>query len=431
MHYLTVSLSHKNSDITLREKFTYTDDEKKACLARLVDTPVVSEAMLLATCNRMEIYVACSDVEEARKYILNYLTHKSGLSAEFIEKTAEILDDSSAIHHLFAVASSIDSMVVGETQIAGQLKDAYKFALNAGFADKKLSRAVNYAFKCAAKVRNFTDISSKPVSVASVAIGQIKAKVDNLSSKKALVIGVGEMSEICAKHLVSDGVDTYITNRTHQKAETLAKECGAKVYEFGDLDKAVNEFDIIFTATSAQYPIITEELIEDVDFERFWFDLAIPRDIDTVKKKGIHLFVVDDIKDIIDQNKAEREKYVRKAHGIVGRSVVEFFEWLDALNVEPMIKEIYLKAKEAADAETQRAIKKGFLPKEYEAEANKMANQALKRFLHDMTKKMREASHEAKNDTLTGAVQYILNDSQDNIPDKYKHYIQKDENEKK
>jgi glutamyl-tRNA reductase len=426
MHYLTVSLSHKNSDITLREKFTYTDDEKKECLSRLVNTPIISEAMLLTTCNRMEIYVACSNIEEATQHILYFLKHKSGLSEEFIEKTAEIVDDSSAIHHLFAVASSIDSMVVGETQIAGQLKDAYKFALNAGFADKKLSRAVNYAFKCAAKVRNFTDISSKPVSVASVAIAQIKEKVTNLQEKRALVIGAGEMSEICAKHLVSDGVETYITNRTHQKAEVLAKECGAEVYEFGNLHKAVNEFDIIFTATSSQYPIITADLIENVDFKRFWFDLAIPRDIETTEREDIFLFVVDDIKNIIDQNKAQREKYVRQAHGIVGRSVVEFFEWLDALNVEPMIKEIYLKAEKAANEETQRAIKKGFIPKEYEAEANKMANQALKRFLHDMTKKMREASHEAKSDTLTGAMQYILNDTQDNIPDKYKHYAKKD-----
>ncbi|MEO1937297.1 MAG: glutamyl-tRNA reductase, partial [Sulfurimonas sp.] len=184
-------------------------------------------------------------------------------------------------------------------------------------------------------------------------------------------------------------------------------------------------------ATSAQYPIITQELIEDVDFDRFWFDMAIPRDIETIQRDDIYLFVVDDIKGIVEKNRAEREKYVRKAHGIVGRSVVEFFEWLDALNVEPMIKEIYLKAKEAADEETKRAIKKGFLPKEYEEAANKMANQALKRFLHDMTKKMREASHEAKSDTLTGAMQYILNDSQDNIPDQYKHYIQKDDNEKK
>jgi len=348
------------------------------------------------------------------------------LSEKFLYETAEIEDDSSAIHHLFAVASSIDSMVVGETQIAGQLKDAFKFSHDRGYSAKKMSRALSHAFKCAAKVRNFTDISSKPVSVASVAIGQIKQKVSNLQEKKALVVGVGEMSEICAKHLVSDGVKTYITNRTKQKAETLAQECNAKVYEYGDLDKAVNEFDIIFTATSAAYPIITNDLIEDVDFKRFWFDLAIPRDIDLDGREDIYLFVVDDIKNIVDANKSQREQYVRQAHGIVGRSVVEFFEWLDALNVEPIIKEIYKKADVSVKEETQRALKKGFIPKEYEQQAQKMAQQAIKRFLHDMTKKMRQASHEAKSDTVTGAMQYMLNDEHDNIPDQYKHHLQKD-----
>ena len=426
MHYLTVSFSHKNSDIELREKFTYTDEEKEGCLKRLIQSPDISEAMLLATCNRMEIYVCCSDIENALTHIMTLLTFKGGISPEYIKKTAEIVDDSSAIHHLFAVASSIDSMVVGETQIAGQLKNAYKFAHDRGYAGKKMSRAISHAFKCAAKVRNVTDISSKPVSVASVAIGQIKEKVKDLAGKKALVIGVGEMSEICAKHLLSDGVETYITNRTKQKAEHLATECGAKVYDFGALDRAVNEFDIIFTATSAAYPIITQDLVERVEFKRFWFDLAIPRDIEIDKREDIYLFVVDDIKEIVESNKSEREQYVRQAHGIVGRSVVEFFEWLDALNVEPIIKEIYKKAECAVAVEVQRALKKGFLPKEYEKEAQKMAQQAMKRFLHDMTKKMREASHEAKSDTVTGAMQYILNDEHDNIPDQYKHHIKKD-----
>ena len=269
MHYLIISFSHKNSDIALREKFTYTDEEKEGCLKRLVQAPSITEAILLATCNRMEICVCCNNIDDALTHVMTLLTFKGNISAEYIKKTAEIVDDSSAIHHLFAVASSIDSMVVGETQIAGQLKDAFRFSYERGYCEKKMSRAISHAFKCAAKVRNFTDISSKPVSVASVAIEQIKAKVENLTEKKALVIGVGEMSEICTKHLVSDGVDTYIANRTRLKAEKLALACNAQVYEFGNLDKAVNEFDIIFTATSAGYPIITSDLVEETPFKRF------------------------------------------------------------------------------------------------------------------------------------------------------------------
>ncbi len=422
MHYLIVSFSYKHAGIEVRERLSYDDSDKEQCLRKLLQSPSINEAILLNTCNRTEFITNCSDIENAKNHIFTILELKAGLGREELVKHSDIFDDSTAIHHLFSVASSIDSMVVGETQIAGQLKDAFRFSHERGFSAKKLSRAVSHAFKCAAKVRNATDISSKPVSIASVALAALKERT-TLQNKRALVIGVGEMSEIVAKHLVSEGVETYITNRTAQKAEILAAECNAKTYRFGDLDKAVNEFDILFTATASQTPIITEEMIESRDFERFWFDLAIPRDIETPQQSNIHLQVIDDLQKVVEKNIADRKQYVRQAQAIIGRSVVEFFEWLDALNVEPIIKEIYQKAYKAAETETKRAIKKGFIPKEYEAQAKKMAEQALKRFLHDMTKKMREASHEAKSDTVTGALQYILNDEKDNVPDKYKHHI--------
>ena len=424
MHYLIVSFSYKHAGIEVREKLSYSEEDKQACLTKLLQSPSINEAILLATCNRTEFITSCSDIEDAKNHIFTILELKSGLGREELERHSDIFDDSTAIHHLFSVASSIDSMVVGETQIAGQLKDAFRFSHERKFSGKKLSRALSHAFKCAAKVRNSTDISSKPVSIASVALAKMKQNVP-LEGKKALVIGVGEMSEIAAKHLVAENIETYITNRTRQKAEILAQECHAKVYNYGELDKAVNEFDIIFTATSSSQPIITKDMIEPREAPRYWFDLAIPRDIETAPYENISLYVIDDLKKSVEQNIAERKQYVRQAQAIIGRSVVEFFEWLDTLNVEPIIKEIYLKAEEAAKKETQRVIEKGFIPKEYEAQAHKLAQQTLKRFLHDMTKKMRESSHEAKSDTVTGALQYILNDEQDNIPDKFNHTKQK------
>lgn len=427
MHYLIVSFSYKHADLEVRERLSYTDDDKMQCMRKMLQSPNINEIILLNTCNRTEFIASCNDIEDAKNHIFTVLELKSQLPREELVHHSDIFDDSTAIHHLFSVAASIDSMVVGETQIAGQLKDAFRFAYERKFCDKKLSRAISHAFKCAAKVRNATDISSKPVSIASVALAAMKENVP-LEGKKALVIGVGEMSEIAAKHLVSEGIETYIANRTHQKAEILAKECGAKVYPYGNLHVAVNEFDIIFTATSSQTPIITTDIVEKRGFERFWFDLAIPRDIETPKFDNIHLYVIDDLQKTVEQNIAQRKQYVRQAQAIIGRGVVEFFEWLDALNVEPAIKEIYKKAYKAAEEETKRAVQKGFIPKEYEANAKKMAEQTLKRFLHDMTKKMREATHEAKSDTITGALQYILNEERDNIPDKYKHFVKKEQN---
>ncbi|MDD5372106.1 MAG: glutamyl-tRNA reductase [Sulfurimonas sp.] len=421
MHYLNISFSHKNSTLEIREKLSYKDDDAlKACLAKLNSGEAINESVLISTCNRMEVLCSCSDIALATQHIFEMLAARSGISIEELEGRADIYDDSSAIHHLFSVASSLDSMVIGETQIAGQLRDAFRFSYDSGFCGQKLARAMHHAFKCAAKVRNATDISSKPVSIASVAVAKLKSVLDSVEGKKALVIGVGEMSEITAKHLASNGAVVYIMNRTEYKAQKLADECGVKVLDFSELPNAVNEFEILFTATSAPEPIITDEIIKQCDFERYWFDLALPRDINYHKGEKINLYVIDDLKNIVDENMSLREDGARKAHGIIGRSTVEFFEWLDTLNIEPMIKEIYQKAYEAAKTESDRVIRNGYIPKEYEAQVHKMSQQVMKRFLHEMTSKMRSVSEESKSDMVTSALQFLIKQDKNEMPDKYK-----------
>ena len=415
MHYLNISFSHKNSSLEIREKLTYPDDKhKNGCLIKLNKSEAVNETMLISTCNRMEIFCSCNDIPTATKHIFEMLRDRAAMPLEELQGRADIYDDSSAIHHLFSVASSLDSMVVGETQIAGQLKDAFRHAYDNGFAGKKIARVMQKAFKCAADVRNATNISAKPVSIASVAVAKLKSVVDNVKGKKTLIIGVGDMSEITAKNMISDGAEVFIMNRTLHKAEILAEELGAKVLPYGELQNAINECEIIFTATSSSDPIITDEIIESCDFDRYWFDLALPRDIIYHKGERINLYVIDDLKVIADGNKQEREMEARKAHGVIGRSVVDFFEFLDTLNIEPLIKEIYQKACESADIESKRVIDKGFIPKEYEAQVQKLAQQTVKRFLHDMTKNMRDVSHEAKTDKLSTAMQFVVKDKKDN-----------------
>ncbi len=421
MHYLIVSFSHKNAPLEVREKLTYPNElSKDGCLVRLNNSEAINETILISTCNRMEIFCSCNNIAVAKKHIFTMLSERAGMSIGELEDRADIYDDSSAIHHLFSVASSLDSMIVGETQIAGQLKDAFRFSHDKGHCNSKIARAMRAAFKCAAKVRNVTDISSKPVSIASVAVSKLKSVLCCLEKRKTLIIGVGEMSEITAKHMVSSGADVYITNRTRHKAEDLAKVCEAKVLDFSELANVVNEFEIIFTATSSNTPIITDEIIKPCDFDRYWFDLAVPRDISYSNDNKVNLYVVDDLKSIVNENKGLREDEARKAHGIVGRSVVDFFEWLDTLNIEPMIKDIYIKAYKSAEIEASRAINNGYIPKKYEQEVKKLAEQTLKRFLHDMTKKMREVTHEPKADSISGMMQMLASNENDSIPDRFK-----------
>jgi len=421
MHYLLISFSHHNSTLEIREKLALNADaEVSVCLRKMNSHGAINESLILSTCNRLEVLASVQNVLEATEYIFSILSENSSIPLAELEGRADIFEDQGAMHHLFNVAASLDSMVVGETQISGQLKDAYKFSKDNDFCGQKLSRAMHYAFKCAAEVRTATSISSKPVSIASVAVSKAKAQFDTLEDKQALIIGAGEMSRLCAKHLSSAGCKCVIMNRTLSKAQEIADECGelVNVREYSGLKDAINECDFIFTATGAAGTIVKTEMIETVSFERHWFDMAIPRDIDNVQISGLHIYRIDDLKDIVSENLALREEEAKLCYSIVGRYTIEFFEWLQSLSVEPLIKEIYKKAMACALAETQRVMNNGYIPREYEEQALKMNEQVLKRFLHDVTKRMRHVSQDTESGALLESIKYLY-DADDEMSDQY------------
>jgi len=411
MHYLIVSFSHKNSTLAIREKLAFVDETAQIrAMETLNANPCISESMVLSTCNRVEIVCSCSDVQAASDTLFVLLAGHSGLSAHELHERADIFDDEGGIHHLFSVASSLDSMVVGETQIAGQLKDAHKLSVDNGFSAQKIGRAMSYAFKCAAEVRNATNISSKPVSIASVAVAKVKESAGDISGKKALVIGSGEMSVITCKHLSAQGVAVTVMNRTFEKAEAIAVECNARVRSFEEISHAINENELLFTATGSLAPIITDDMIKPVPFERYWFDMAVPRDIECdAALWSIALFYVDDLKSIVSENIALREDEAKLSYVIIRRHVIGFFEWLKTLSIEPLIKSMYLKASNAAHQESIRVIENGYIPKEYEHAVEKATLQALKRFLHPFAERMRDGSDSMRVDALIEAMSFLMN----------------------
>jgi glutamyl-tRNA reductase len=268
---------------------------------------------------------------------------------------------------------------------------------------------MSFALKCAAEVRNATNISSNPVSVASVAVAKAKERVGELAGKKVLVIGSGEMSVITCKHLGAQGADVTVMNRTFEKAEEIAHECGALVRAFEELSYAVNDYELLFTSTGSIQPIITEEMIRPCDFARYWFDMAVPRDIDcNAAEWGISLYYVDDLQEIVSENIALREDEAKVSYVIVRRHVAQFFEWLKTLSIEPLIKSLYLRAGEAADAEASRVIRNGYIPGEYEPAVRKAALQTLKRFLHPFAERMRDGSDPLKVDALIEAMNFLM-----------------------
>ncbi len=424
MHYLVISFSHKNSTLAQREKLAFVNDAAKiAMMEKINNHPHISESMILSTCNRIEFFCSCSHVEDATEYLLTLLAAHSHFPLDELKIRGDILDDYGAIHHLFSVASSLDSMVVGETQIAGQIKDAFKLSLEHEFCGLKISRAMQFAQKCAAEIRNATEISSKPVSVASVAVSKARECCGSLNGMKALVIGSGEMSVITCKHLSAQGVEVTMMNRTYSKAEEIARECNAKVRSYDELDDAVNEYPLLFTSTGSIVPIIDESMIKTCSFNRYWFDMAVPRDIECESGSfGIDVYRIDDLKEIVSTNIALREDEARTSFVVIGRQSAAFFEWLKALSIEPLIKTMYESAYACALAETKRVIGKGFIPKEHEAAVQKAAEQALKRFLHPFAQQMRDVSDPLRADALIGAMSFLTNQNDDQTPPTQKSY---------
>ncbi len=418
MHYLVISFTHKNTNISTREKLAFGNDlEKETFLNQVIDCNHINEAILTSTCNRVEIVASVSCVKNATKSILEALSQKSNIKITDLEDIVDIYENGSAVHHLFTVVSSLDSLVVGETQIAGQFKDAFKFSRDKNFASIKLTRLVNYAFKCAKNVRNATSLGTGSVSVASAAVAQAKEIFPNSNETKALVIGAGEMSELTIRTFLRDGFKVVLTSRNIKKAQLLATTIitsntsyTADMIEIESYDKLsilLNKVRLLVTATSAPYPIITKDLVEDVDFKRYWFDIAIPRDIETMNLSNIKIFAVDDLKDIVQKNLNSRSEQAKQAYSIIGNMTKEFYVWLGSLGVEPILKKIYLNSDAIIEKKIQNAISKKFIKDIDKKNITKLCQTVINEFLHTSTINLRKASKSSESDRLIHTLQML------------------------
>ncbi len=427
MNYLIMSYSHKNSDLAIREKVAFISDEKKIEFSKkLLKYEAINEVMIISTCNRVEILASVKECQETLKYIFYELSEISNMPVGVLEKKAEIYEDSAAIHHIFSVAASLDSVVIGETQIVGQIKNAFKVGFDNGFCSQKIARVMHHTFRCAAAVRSSTEISSTAVSVSSVAVNKAKEFFGgNLAGFSALVIGAGEMSRICAEYLIKHGVNVIIISRNIDKAQKLVDELGGTTIaeDFSRLEEFINKYRLLFSATSAKEYVINNKIVKEVDFERYWFDIAVPRDIqESCKTKNIQLFTVDDLKDVVSQNKIFREKQAGIAFSIIGKFTMEFYKWLQTLQVDPIIKKMRDMAKRSAQKELDRALKKGFLPKEQKDEVEKILHQAFNSFLHKPTQNLKKVAKDPEFDTIVQSFQYLfdINENQKKAINMYK-----------
>jgi len=394
--YLVVSFNYKNSDVSERGKLAiltdYYDEFKQ-----------YGEVIIVATCNRIEILA----FSELINPILTKITQLTGISTE----KAFVFKGEDAIRHIFMVLSGLDSMVLGETQITGQYKEAFLKAYENGCVQKNLSRLMHYGFKCAKRVRNETDISTKPVSVASIAVKKAKEVIGDLGGYSAVVVGAGDTSRIICKHLEKQGVNIVLLNRTYENAIALKEEINevnVDVHSIEKLDKFINQYRLLFSATSSNEPIIKQDMIEKREFKRYWFDLAIPSDICEIEDNNIELFRVDDLKDISEENLKEKEKEKQKALKIVDEMVKEYFEFIQSNEITPVIKALRNQAEIISKEVVAHAIKKKYIKAEDEKNVTKLLHNAFKRFLHNPTITLKQKSNDPEIDTLLSSLKQLF-----------------------
>lgn len=396
MKYFVVSFSYKNVDISLREKLSLSMDSINTLTKYLLDSKIVNEVILLSTCNRVELIAMSNEIYDAMQLFFIKLGDLSSLKKDELEGRANTFEGYSAIHHIFLVASGLDSLVIGETQISGQLRDSYKYSINNNYCTNVgLGRVMDFAFRCASNVRNKTQISSRPVSIASVAVSSLSNI--NISLKKALVIGLGEMGQIVSKHLLNSNYEVCLINRNFDKAIEFKNDINNNnllIGKFSDLKELVNKYEVIFSATSASGFIITKDMITNTSFKRYFFDLAVPRDIDSdiMSMCDCNIVVIDDLQNIANTNFIRRKNDLNLAYEIVGNEVNEFFKWLNIHSVEPIIKSLREIAKNASLNEINKAIKKGYLPESCRDNIEKTVHNIFNIFLHNPTKKIKELS---------------------------------------
>ncbi len=435
MRYLIASFTHKNTNIETREKLSFADEALRIKLYdALIAHEMLHEILVVSTCNRVEIITSAKSLDGVEESIKEILCKLTDVSCEELIDKGEVYTDAKAIYHIFSVVSSLDSLILGETQIVGQVKDAFSFSYEHGYSGQKIARVMHNAFRCSATVRNATDISKNPISVASVAVAKAKEIFGgNLGGYSAVVVGVGEMGELAAKYLANAGANIILVNRNLEKAHELAKKIDqvtVTVEPFSELSKLVNHYRLLFSATGASEPIITKNMVEETNFQRHWFDIAIPRDIEQCNCDKLTVYAVDDLRTIMQQNLDHRVKNAQKAYEIVGKFTEDFFKWLQTLSVDPMIKEIRQNARECSSKELKRAIAKGYIPKEYEKQIEKILHQAFNSFLHQPTTVLKNIAEQPQADTVVQSIQLFfgLNSQQRKALDTYKcdYQIQKD-----
>ncbi len=363
MHLFVVGLSHTTAPVEIREKLAFPEDRQPDALRRLCES--VSECCILSTCNRTEVYAVTRSRGE-EDAVIDFLSGACRLPRLEFESMLYFHRGHRAVEHLFGVAAGLDSMMIGEAQILGQVKDAFQCACHCGVTGTVLNELFQNAIRVGKRARSETRISEGAFSIGWAVVKLAKSAIGGLEGRSLMIIGAGKMAELTARHMQSAGVsDVVVVNRTAARARDLAGKLGGRARAFSSLESELAGVEVAVGSTGASEPILTRSQIERAmknrgDKPLLLIDIAVPRDFDpdAASVPGVHLFSIDDLQRYVERSSSERKREIEKVSAIVSEETQKFVEWMRTLDTVPLIKAIRAKLEDIRDAEWERLATK-------------------------------------------------------------------------
>ncbi|HET6977770.1 MAG TPA: glutamyl-tRNA reductase [Pyrinomonadaceae bacterium] len=409
MSILLVGVNHKTAPVEIRERLAFNDEACASGLRQLVDGEIVREGLIVSTCNRVEILgaTASDQLDFGAGRIAQFLDTSGSLPAGFLNQHLYSHTNEEAVRHLFRVASSLDSMVVGEPQVLGQVRHAYALGVEAGTVGRVLNRLVHHTFKVAKRVRSETGIAANAVSISYMAVELGKKIFSTLKGCSVLLIGAGEMAELSARHLVNAGAARVtIANRTEETARQMAQEFGAGTVSLERIDEVLHEADVIICSTGAPDFVVTEIRTRKALERRrnrptCFIDISVPRNIDPAVSNipNCFLFDIDDLESVISSNIREREREAERAELIVQSEVMQFQQKLRLMDIGPSIGAMRQNMQDMARAELARQRKRlGPLTKDQEEAIESLLLSTVNKISHPLISQMRRFYESGESD---------------------------------
>ncbi len=364
MGIIVVGLSHKTAPVDVREKLSFPEASVPEALKALMKYEGVKESLILSTCNRVELYTCVQDSAKGIEQIKKFISEYHGLSPESLEQALYIHADAQGVRHAFRVASSLDSMVVGEPQILGQLKDAFDISLKAKTTSAVLNKLLKKAISVAKRVRTETRIAESAVSVSFAAVELARKIFGDLEGKSVMLLGAGEMAELAARHLLNNGVKTImVANRTFERAVELANEFKGSAVRFEDFPAELVMADILICSTGAPHYVVKHDIVSKALKDRrnkpiFMIDISVPRNIepDVNKIDNVYLYDIDDLQGVVSANVQGRQKEAEKAEELITQEVETFLQWERSLDAVPTIVDLREKVEDIRKRELDKTL---------------------------------------------------------------------------